>query len=202
MALYPTLRISKWICSEEEEIKNRDFTTFLRKQSPVHDKGRKTSADYLDFDTGELVVRKRFNDVYVEHYDPADPAILIRNQLVGIDITIEWFDDTDTALLSKTFNKPLNMVEAADVIRKRRIDSINYLKAAGKGTPVEDAQQAIFDHYESYIYNWYDMGGDGLYQAVSNETDSAILGYLAIETQPGWTVKDGILYQIDHPWDV
>lgn len=195
MALHPTLRITKWIHSEEDEIKRTDFTTFLRKESPVFDKGRKTESHYTDPDTGELVVKKVFADLY-------DPDVTDRNKLIGVQITLEWYDNTDTVLITKTFDKPLNFVEAATIVHNRRIASIDYLKAAGKGTPVEDYQMAIFEHYEAEIRTWYDMGGEVLSDAILSETDPLISTYLDIETEPGWTVRDGILYQITHTWGI
>ena len=191
MALYPDLRITKWLVSEEDLIKSEDFTTFLLKDSPVYTKGRKNYSEYLDPDTGDLVAKKTYTDLY-------DGT----SSLIGINIVIEWFNSDGIVGLSKQFVKPVNFAEAAYIIRNRRYKSIDYLKAAGKGTPVEQYQLAIFSHYEAEIREWYEMGGSVLTDAINNEADATILTYLAIETQPDWTVKDGILYQIDHPWDV
>jgi hypothetical protein len=191
MALHPTLRITKWTISSDDVISNTDFSIFLKKSSPVYTKGRKVSSDYLDPADDSLVARKTYTD-----------TLDVNGRLAGVDTLIEWFDGSDTALLSKTKSKIYNISEVESEIRSRRFRAMDYLKAAGKGTPVEPYQNAIFAHYETETRFWYDMGGTGIADAIAAETDANILTYLAIETSPGWTVQAGILYQIDHPWDV
>ena len=191
MALNPNLRITKWTTSDEDTVFNTDFSIFLKKSSPVYTKGRKVSSDYLDPSDDSLVVRKTYTD-----------TLDINGRLSGVSTLIEWFDDLDTVLISKTSVRTYNIAEAESEMRDRRFRAMDYLKAAGKGTPVEPYQDAIFAHYETETRFWYDMGGTGIADAISAETDSTILTYLAIETQTDWTVEQGILYQIDHPWDV
>lgn len=191
MALHPDLRVTKWVVAEESAILAADYTVFLRRESPVFTKGRKTYSDYLDPDTQELVVKVTYTDVYDE----------VTGGLVGIDRTIDWYLSTGEVGLSKTVAVPLNKAEASHEKRERRVRSIDYLRAAGKGTPIEPYMNAVFSHYESVVRFWYDMGGNGVVDAVNNETDPTILAYLAIETEPNWTVGQGIVYQTDHPWD-
>lgn len=189
MPLYPTIRVTEFTANTlDATILNTDFTLFTEKLSPVYDKGRKTEAEYRHPDTSALVTKKTFTDI-----------VDVNGYLIGIDILIEWYDDTDTVLLTKTVNKPLNVAEAENVYSNRRIRAMDYLISAAIGTPVEPYVTAIFQHYEGAIRTWYDLGNTQvLGDLVNNETDTTILGYLDIETEPGWTVRDGIYYQIDY----
>lgn len=193
MPNHPELRVTKWLESTEEEyVKRVDFTTFLKKESPVYDKGRKTESEYKDVDTDELVVKKTFAD-----------TVDGEGKLDGIDITIEWYKDDNSVGLTKVVHKPLNFAEAENLLHSRRIKAIGYLVAAGKGTPVEPFMNAIFEHYKEEVQTWYDLGdSDVIGDAIHNETDTTIISYLGIVTDPvgapDWDVRDGIYYQIDY----
>ncbi len=189
MSLLPNLRITEWTISESETILATDYTVFLRRESPVFTKGRKTYSDFVHPDTGEIIVKVTYSDTF-------DSG----GYLNGISRVIEWYNQDGTVGLSKTVLQPLNKAEAENEKRERRVRAIDYLKAAGKGTPVEPYMIAVFLHYEQVVRLWYDMGGNGVAEAVQNETDPTILAYLSIETEPDWTVAQGIIYQTDHPW--
>lgn len=191
MALYPNLKITKWVVSEESEIQATDYSVFLLRESPVFTKGRKTYSEYKDPDTLELIVKVTYEDRYEA----------MTGNLIGIDRVIDWYDSEGLVGLSKSAYSPMNKAEAANEKRARRIRSIDYLKSAGKDTPIEPYMDAIFTHYEDVVRFWYDMGGTGVADAVAAETDPTILAYLAIETEPQWTVAMGITYQTTHPWD-
>lgn len=193
MPIHPDLRVVEWLDNtEEENIKRSDFTTFLRKESPVFDKGRKTESEYKDPVTTDLVVKKTYTD-----------TVDLDGHLNGIDIQIDWYKTDDTVGLTKLTHKPLNFAEAENLLQKRRHQAIAYLVAAGKGTPVEPFMTAIFTHYKEQLQEWYDMGDQSVVgDAIHNETDPNIISYLSIETDPvgnpGWDVRDGIYYQIDY----
>lgn len=187
------LRIVAWLNSTEtEDIKRTDFTTFLRKESPVYDKGRKTESEYRDSVTNDLVVKKTYTD-----------TVDGNGGLNGIDIQIDWYKTDDTVGLTKNTHKPLNLAEAENLLQKRRHQAIAYLVSAGKNTPVEPFMTAIFTHYKEQLQEWYDMGDqDVVGDAIHNETDPTIISYLSIVTDPvgapDWDVRDGIYYQIDY----
>lgn len=189
--LYPNLRVSAWLdYCEEQHVKSADFTTFLKKASPVFAQGRKVSADYLDPDTDALVVRKTFSDVLTD------------GTLTGVDILFEWFDSSDQVGLTKTVHKPLDGIEAWAEEQKRRRRAIEQLIAGAKGTTVENDVREIFIHYETEVKRWYELGGNQLGDAIAAESDATILGYLdeipdPVEF-PGQTTRDRIYYQIGY----
>lgn len=189
--LHPNLRVTTWLeCTEEEFVKRADFTTFLKKSSPVYLQGRKTESSYLNPDNDELVVRKTFTDVETV------------GELSGIDILIEWYNSDGSVGLTKTVHKPLDPVESHVYQQARRRRAIEQLIAGAKGTTVENDVREIFIHYETEVKRWYELGGDELGDTIAGESDPTILGYLNEvpdeEQFPGQTTRDRIYYQINY----
>lgn len=170
---------------DEDYILHRDFTTLgLIKASPKYDKGRKYESSYYNDEAQtDIVVKKSFTD-RIEN-----------SKIVGIDITIDWYNTTDAVALTKQDFKPLNVTEVATLERSRRVRAIDYLRGTAVGTPVEPHILAIFSHYEDLIRLWENTGTSDLLDAVNNETDATILSYFAIDLG-GYTVKDSIVLQI------
>lgn len=203
MTLHTDIYISDHVPNvEETTISDFDFTLLAEKKSPQYIKGRKTEAEYLDpSDSTTVWVKKTFTD-----------SLDVNDVLIGIDIQIDWYNSDDTIAFTKNVFKPLNLAEAEEIKRKRRIRAMQYLKANAAGTPVEPAVTAIYIHYEDDIASWYELGGDSLGDTVSGETDSTINGYLDIALDPAdnpdvanittYDVRAAILYQIDYPYNL
>lgn len=170
------------------DVSSIPFTTLgLIKATPEFDKGRKVSASYYtDEAQTEIVVKKTFVD-----------RLDVNNHLLGLDITFEWYNTEDAVDLTKLEFKPLSTYESGQLVKKRRDRAIDYLVEGAKGTPAEPLVNALFVHYATEANLFIEIGSQDLENAVNNETDPTILGYLnTIVLPPSGTIKDSILAQI------
>lgn len=186
------------------EIMTTDITILngIVKGEPVYQKGVKISSSYyLDKAQTDLAIKKIFTDEYDEN-----------GFLIGLNMTIEWYDTLDNIGLSKDVYIPLSVSESASIISKRRKRAINYLQEAGVRLGVSQYIDLLFTHYSAYlvdgvtynfINNFIENGTKEFENAVLNETNEQILGILNFTIEPpsaeypnGVKVKDSILQQI------
>lgn len=192
------LKILRYLTPDETSIpvEHINFTTLgLIKASPQYVQGRKESTSYYaDELQQDIVVKKTFSDRLVD------------NKLIGLDISIDWYDERDEIALTKVDFKPLNKAEAYYHIRKRRQSAIDYLIGNVSSTPLEPAINDIVSRYKTEIDLWIASGSNDFANRIINESEQPWVQYLDYVDQDGkeslfpdgMTVRQIILFQIGY----
>ena len=167
---------------------NSDFTILgLKKISPDYDKGRKTSAKYMDND--EIVVEKVFSDVVDES-----------GLLIGLEITFNFYTEEGVVGESKTeIVKHYNTTEAEEEYEKRRRRQIRFLKAAAKSKPgFGPYVDLLFAHFSQQIEAYKDPGTNDFKISMENEADATMRTILdtVFDPQTGATVQQLIIAEL------
>ena len=83
--------------------------------------------------------------------------------------------------------------------RSRSQAAYDYLRNSSKGTPVEPYINAILEHYATQITLWLLGSKKVLLDAINNEADAKMVGYLNLVVNPenGKTVKDTVFEQVN-----
>ena len=96
----------------------------------------------------------------------------------------------------------LNKAEAKTELRKRRGRQVDFLLAGAESTPIEPVVDALIHYYSNQVELYITHGVDDWKNAILNESDVTILGYLSIEVPRtdnpniSITIKNSMLYQI------
>lgn len=195
-----SLVIKPFLSGQKGDTKDVDFTLIgLFKGSPVYDKGeKKEHTYYADIDETIPAVKRTFVDWYADEDDGQGGTVSVWQ---GVDRTFEWFDDQGAVSLTKTEKQSYDHRMKGAQKKKRRQRQIDNLEGGAEGTPIEPMVTAIFEHYKEDVDKYINSPNyTGLADAINNETDPTISGYLAIVVgapgNPTATVKDAILYEI------
>tara|TARA_Y100000780_G_C13689279_1_gene418838 strand:- start:244 stop:1143 length:900 start_codon:yes stop_codon:yes gene_type:complete len=143
-----------------------DFSIIgLVKKEPDYNKGRKSSAIYMDND-GRKVVEKNFTDI-------RDTST---NRLLSLEMTIDWYQEDGNIGLTKTeICKNFSISQSKTEERKRRERQIDYLEALVEGTPIEDAVTTIITKYQDDITKYIQFGiTKNLMDSMKGETDPTL----------------------------
>jgi len=169
-----------------------DFSILgFRKKAPHYDRGRKTKAEYHCAINDDMIVEKIFSD------------ILENGKLSKLQIEFRWFCEDGTIGLTKTeIVEDYSKAKAKTVLRERRERSIDFLISEGEDTPVEPIMNALISHYENVKDDYIKYGNDSFANAILNETDPTMNGYLDIrvpftsDNNFNVPIRESILYQI------
>jgi len=172
----------------------QDFSIMgLVKKAPHYDRGRKTSAEYIDPETNEIVVRKIFRDLRDDN-----------DKLIALVIDFQWYcKDGSIGLEKSEVVENLSKAKAKTIERIRRERSWDFLLSEGEDSPIESLMEELVIHYEDVKNEYLKYGKDDFKNAIENETDEKISNYLSIRvpftSNNDYTasIKDSVLYQIN-----
>lgn len=96
--------------------------------------------------------------------------------LVGIEHMIEWFDNSGTTVISKSFYARFESFEAGVHEFNRRQNTVNQMISAADATSIQPYIKEIYEHYRfPYIDNYINVGdAQGWKDAIDTETDASI----------------------------
>jgi hypothetical protein len=159
------LRIFRYIDINYDPLVTDFSIVGLKKNSPVYERGRKVSANYIDL-SGNIVVEKIFTDI----------RDLSNNRLEKLQVTFNWYTENNEIGLTKTeIVKSYNSSQAKTEERQRRGRQIDFLEAIVEGTPIEASVIAIITKYQEQITKYVQHGlSDQLNNAMINETDPSL----------------------------
>ena len=172
-----------------------DFTILgFKKMAPHYDRGRKIKAEYKCVLKDELIVEKIFTDI-------RDPGT---GRLTDLQVLFNWYAEDGTIELSKTETvKTFNKAQSETMERNRRERSLDFLISEGRGTAIEPIMDILFAHYHDEQLVFKEKGNSNFADAINNETDPTINGYLDIRvpfaSDPlnyDVPIRESILYQI------
>jgi len=166
----PKLRIFKFIPKDANPL-NTDFSIVgLRKKSPKKDRGRKIESEYLDPETNEVVVRKKFSDNIIE------------GELRGLIVKFEFIDEENkVGKYKEEIVKEWNEWEAETIQRQRRQRQKDFLVREGKRYIALGSSS-----WEDAINN----------HTVIDQETGQIDAILKASPEGNMSIKDAILYQI------
>lgn len=194
------LVIKNFLSGQRGEIVDVNFATIGLSRGPfVYDKGeKKEHVFFADAEQTTPAVRRTFSDWYEDEDDGQGGTVSVWK---GVNRHFEWLDYEGNTVLTKDEKQMYNHREKGAQKKKRRQRQIDNLIGGAEGTPIEGMVTAIFEHYKTETDNYLNSPNyTGLADAIINETDPTIIGYLdtvvGAPGNPNATVRDAILYEI------
>lgn len=141
-------------------------------------KGRKVSTEYYSDMLDGLIIKKTFTDVL--------DGI---GNVIAIHLKIEWFTNIGTTI-EKNLVLKFSPFDIYKLLIKRRRNVIDYLLYQGSLSTISDSYDTLFDYLNSGINSWVNTSKIAKFNTLINDTsNTVIVNLLAIEVQPGITLK-------------